>query len=100
MAEKNFHNSLIIFVIVHENSLKIFSHPEKLFNSIRIGWVMFYVADPDLELLHIKGVYLNMSYDNLLKREEVRHKQSGKINEIMFSRDLGVYSFKFFLNHT
>jgi hypothetical protein len=84
--------------IVFENSLKNLYHSEKLFNSIRSGCVTFYLADPGLELPHLKGAYINMSFDSLFKREELSQQLLGKIHEIMFSKDWEIYSFKFFFD--
>ena len=82
--------------MVFENSLKDLYHSEKLFNSIRSGCVTFYLADPELELPHLKGAYLTMSYDNLLKREELSQQLMDKMRKIMFSNDWEIYSFKSF----
>lgn len=84
--------------IVFENSLKNLYHSEKLFNSIRSGCVTFYLADPELELPHLKGAYLNMSCESLSKREEMSQKTLDKINELMFSADWEIYSFKSFFD--
>lgn len=84
--------------MVYENSLKNLYHSEKLFNSIRSGCVTFYLADPDLELSHMKGTYVNMSYDNLLKREEFSQRTLDKIGEFMLSGSWEIYSFKTFFN--
>jgi hypothetical protein len=84
--------------IVFENSLKDLYHSEKLFNSIRSGCVTFYLADPELELPHLKGAYLNLSIDSLLKREELNQQLLAKMHKIMFSYDWEIYSFKSFFN--
>ncbi len=84
--------------IVFENSLENLYHSEKLFNSIRSGCVTFYISDPELELPHLKGAYLNMSYDSLFKREELSQKALDKIHELMFSDRWEIYSFKSFFN--
>jgi hypothetical protein len=82
--------------IVYENSTKNLYHSEKLFNSIRSGCVTFYVADPDLELPHLKGAYLTMTDENLLKREDLCQKTLEKLEKFMFSTGWEVYSFKTF----
>jgi hypothetical protein len=84
--------------IVFENSLKNLYHSEKLFNSIRSGCVTFYLADPNLELLHMKGAYVNMNYDNLLKREELSQRMLENIGEFMLSGGWEIYSFKSFFD--
>ena len=84
--------------IVFENSLKNLYHSEKLFNSIRSGCVTFYVSDPELELPHLRGTYVNMSCDSLFQREELSKKILDKINELMFSTEWEIYSFKSFFN--
>jgi len=84
--------------IVFENSLKDLYHSEKLFNSIRSGCVTFYMSDPDLELPHMEGAYVNMNYDNLLKREEISQRILENIGEFMVSRDWEIYSFKSFFD--
>jgi len=82
--------------MVYENSQKDLYHSEKLFNSIRSGCVTFYRADPDLELPHLKGAYLNMSNDSLLKKEEMSQQVLDKMHKVMFSQDWEIYSFKSF----
>jgi hypothetical protein len=84
--------------MVYENSLKNLYHSEKLFNSIRSGCVTFYLADPDLDLPHLKEAYVNMSCDNLLNREELSQRTLDKIGELMLSRGWEIYSFKSFFN--
>jgi len=84
--------------IVFENSLKNLYHSEKLFNSIRSGCVTFYLADPDLELPHLKGAYLNLSCESLFKREELSQQILGKLHDVMFSKDWEIYSFRFFFD--
>jgi hypothetical protein len=84
--------------IVFENSMKNLYHSEKLFNSIRSGCVTFYLADPNLELLHMKGAYVNMNYDNLLKREELSQRMLENIGEFMLSGGWEIYSFKSFFD--
>jgi hypothetical protein len=84
--------------VVFENSLKNLYHSEKLFNSIRTGCVTFYISDPHLELPHLEGVYLNMNYDNILKREELSPKILKNIGEFMLSGDWEIYSFKSFFD--
>lgn len=82
--------------IVYENSTKNLYHSEKLFNSIRSGCVTFYLADPKLELPHLKGAYLTMTAENLVKREELSQNTLGKLEKFMFSAEWEVYSFKTF----
>lgn len=82
--------------IVYENSLKNLYHSEKLFNSIRSGCVTFYQADPRLELPHVKGAYLDMTDENLLKRGELSQKTLDNVGKFMFSKEWEVYSFKSF----
>jgi hypothetical protein len=84
--------------VVFENSLKNLYHSEKLFNSIRTGCVTFYISDPHLELPHLEGAYLNMNYDNILKREELSPKILKNIGEFMLSGDWEIYSFKSFFD--
>ena len=84
--------------IVFENSLNNLYHSEKLFNSIRSGCITFYLADPELKLPHLKGTYLNMSCENLLKREELGQELPGNIQKIMFSSQWEVYSFRSFFD--
>jgi hypothetical protein len=84
--------------IVFENSMKNLYHSEKLFNSIRSGCVTFSLADPNLELLHMKGAYVNMNYDNLLKREELSQRMLENIGEFMLSGGWEIYSFKSFFD--
>jgi len=84
--------------IVYENSLKDLYHSEKLFNSIRSGCVTYYLADPELELPHLEGAYVNMNYDNLLKREELSQRILENMGEFMVSRGWEIYSFKSFFD--
>jgi len=84
--------------VVFENSLKNLYHSEKLFNSIRTGCVTFYISDPNLELPHLEGAYLNMTFDNILKREELSPKILKNIGEFMHSGDWEIYSFKSFFD--
>jgi hypothetical protein len=84
--------------MVFENSLKDLYHSEKLFNSIRSGCVTFYMSDPDLELPHMEGAYVNMNYDNLLKREELSQKILENMGEFMLSEGWEIYSFKTFFD--
>jgi len=84
--------------IVFENSLKDLYHSEKLFNSIRSGCVTFYMSDPDLELPHMKGAYVNMNYDNLLKREELSQRILENMGEFMLSGGWEIYSLKSFFD--
>ena len=84
--------------VVFENSLKNLYHSEKLFNSIRTGCVTFYISDPNLELPHLEGAYLNMTFDNILKREELSPKILKNIGEFMLSGDWEIYSFKSFFD--
>ena len=84
--------------IVYENSLKDLYHSEKLFNSIRSGCVTYYLADPELELPHLEGAYVNMNYDNLLKREELSQRLLENMGEFMVSRGWEIYSFKSFFD--
>lgn len=84
--------------IIFENSLKNLYHSEKLFNSIRSGCVTFYIADPDLELPHLKGAYLNMSCDNLSNRNELSERILENIDEFMFKEGWEIYSLKSFFD--
>jgi hypothetical protein len=84
--------------IVYENSQSNLYHSEKLFNSIRSGCVTFYLADPDLHLPHLDGVYVTMSDEHLLKREELSQRILNKIIEFMFSKRWEIYSFKSFFS--
>ena len=84
--------------MVYENSLKNLYHSEKLFNSIRSGCVTFYLSDPALILPDVKGAYLNMSFDNLLKREELSQHTLDYMSRFMVSGDWEIYSFKSFFN--
>jgi hypothetical protein len=84
--------------IVFENSLKNLYHSEKLFNSIRSGCVTFYGADPELELPHLKGSYLPMSFDTLLNREDLSQKILMNLHKVMFSDKWERYSFKHFFD--
>jgi hypothetical protein len=84
--------------VVYENSLKDLYHSEKLFNSIRSGCVTYYLADPDLELPHMKGAYVTMNYGNLLKREEFSQSILENMGEFMVSRGWEIYSFKSFFD--
>jgi hypothetical protein len=84
--------------IVFENSLKNLYHSEKLFNSIRSGCVTFYLADPNLELLHMKDAYVNFTFNNLNDRNEKSTKILDGMKRFMFTDGWEIYSFKFFLS--
>ncbi|MDD1700988.1 MAG: hypothetical protein LUQ04_09390 [Methanoregula sp.] len=84
--------------IVFENSMRNLYHSEKLFNSIRSGCVTFYLADPNLELLHMKDTYFNFTLNNLNDRNEKSVKILDGIKKFMFSYEWEIYSFKSFFS--
>jgi hypothetical protein len=84
--------------IVYENSLKNLYHSEKLFNSIRSGCVTFYIADPDLELSHLKGAFIPFELDAIKQREDESGEIINGIHSVLFSDRWEVYSFRNFFN--
>jgi hypothetical protein len=85
--------------IVYENSLKNLYHSEKLFNGIRSGCVTFYVADPQLELPHLKDAYIPFSPDAIEKKKELCGATIEGIQSVLFSDRWEVYSFRNFFNN-
>jgi len=85
--------------IVFENSLKNLYHSEKLFNSIRSGFVTFYLSDPNLVLPHLEGASVRFNEGDLHEREALGQGVINEIKKVMFTDRWMVYSFRNFFGN-
>jgi hypothetical protein len=84
--------------IVYENSLKNLYHSEKLFNSIRSGCVTYYISDPDLNLKHLEGAYIQSYPSSSKEAENISFDIVDEMRKVMFTERWELYSFKHFFN--
>ncbi len=58
----------------------------------------YYLADPQLELSHLKDAYISCTSQNLNERENISSQTLNGIRDVMFGESWEVYSFRSFFD--